>query len=698
MLYPSIPAIVLSLSIAESGPLSDPHLWLEQIDDAAALDWVRSQNDASAARLKQFADFDQLYQQALAALNAPSRIPSITRHGDMLYNLWQDADHPRGVYRRTTPASFATDAPEWQVVLDLDALSASTEQGYSFAGMTCLPPAHKKCLVHLSPGGSDAVEVREFDADKLSFIQDGFNLPAAKQQVTWIDDNAIYVASDFGIGAVTESGYPRIIKQWQRDTPIDQAGVVYEGDSSSVSVGISRFRDAAGDLDLLTEAESFWESVRYQLVAGQIHPLDLPRTATVHGVWNRRLLVSLKSPWQRNANHYPSGAVLLADPLALRSEQGQIDLLLDPGREFVVSQIATTDAAILVAGLDNVVGRLYRFTHEDGNWTRNTIDFPDNGIVELSAVNDKNGDFYAQFESFLDAPALYHVAGPGWQPVRVKQQKPAFDNSQLVSEQLWTTSADGTRVPYFVVRNKNMKYDGSNPTHIFSYGGFRVSLTPSYSGSYEAMQGAYGKLWLERGGVFVLANIRGGGEFGPQWHSAALLENRNKAFEDFEAVAEDLIARKITSPSHLGIEGRSNGGLLVAATMVRRPDLYGAVICGVPLTDMRRYNKLLAGASWMAEYGDPDDPEQWAFISTYSPYQNFDSEVTYPPILFYTSTRDDRVHPGHARKMAAKMLEHDNIVNYYENLEGGHGGSSTNEQTAWRLALTYAHLWQHLSK
>lgn len=698
MLPTLLAALLLSLSVDDNAPPPDPHLWLEGIDDAAALDWVRAQNDASADRLKKYADFDELYQQALTALNAPSRIPSIALHGDMLYNLWQDADHPRGVYRRTTPASFATEAPEWEVVLDIDALSASTEQGYTFGGMNCLPPEHKKCLVYLSPGGGDAVEIREFDAEEKVFVESGFQLPAAKQQVTWIDENALYVASDFGIGAVTDSGYPRIIKQWQRGVPIDQAGIVYAGKTSSVSVGIGRYRDKDGAIDVLTEAESFWESVRYQLVDGEIHALDLPRTATIHGVWNRRLLVSLKSPWQHRSERYPTGAVLLADPIALRSDEGNIDLLLDPGRAFVVSQIATTNAAILIAGLENVVGRLYRFTQQDGSWVRQTVAFPDNGIVELSAVNDENGDFYAQFESFLDAPALYHVAGPQWQPTRVKQQKPAFDSSQLVSEQLWTTSADGTRVPYFIVRNRNMKYDGSNPTHIFSYGGFRVSLTPSYSGSYEAMQGAYGKLWLERGGVFVLANIRGGGEFGPDWHSAALLENRHKAFEDFEAVAEDLIARKITSPAHLGIEGRSNGGLLVAATMVRRPDLYGAVICGVPLTDMQRYNKLLAGASWMAEYGDPDDPEQWAFIKTYSPYQTLDADVSYPPILFYTSTRDDRVHPGHARKMAAKMLQHGSVVNYYENLEGGHGGSSTNEQTAWRLALTYAHLWQHLSE
>lgn len=319
--------------------------------------------------------------------------------------------------------------------------------------------------------------------------------------------------------------------------------------------------------------------------------------------------------------------------------------------------------------------------------------------ISVSGVDDASGDFFVRYESFTTPPTLYFVSSRDLKPKIAKAQAATFDGSQFEVSQLWTVSEDSTRVPYFVVMKKGTPMNGKNPTHIFSYGGFRNSLTPSYSGSYEELSGSYGKLWLERGGVFVLANIRGGGEFGPAWHQAALRENRTKAYEDFEAIARDLVARKITSPEHLGIEGRSNGGLLVTALMVRHPELYGAIICGSPLVDMYRYQKLLAGASWMAEYGDPDKPEDWAFMKTYSPYQNVRAGQKYPPIFFYASTRDDRVHPGHARKMVARMIElgyTDTLYN--ENTEGGHHASSTNEQLAYRLALAYTHLWEHIGK
>jgi prolyl oligopeptidase len=345
-----------------------------------------------------------------------------------------------------------------------------------------------------------------------------------------------------------------------------------------------------------------------------------------------------------------------------------------------------------------VRGRLYRYEPaENGGWQRRAIPFPDHGSLGVMTVDDEKGDLFVRFETFTTPPALYHVPAADPKPALLMSQEPTFDGGRFEVSQHWATSADGTRVPYFMVARKGLELDGTNPTHIFSYGGFRVPLTPSYSGSYEPLHGAYGKLWLERGGVFVLANIRGGGEFGPAWHSAALLENRVRSFEDFEAIAEDLIARRVTSPQHLGIEGRSNGGLLVAATMLRRPDLYGAVICGVPLADMKRYHRLLAGASWMAEFGNPDDPQHWAFIREYSPYHNLEAGKDYPAVFFFTSTLDDRVHPGHARKMGAKMEALGYEVWYYENIEGGHGGSVTNEQLAFRVAQAYAHLWNQLA-
>ena len=515
---------------------------------------------------------------------------------------------------------------------------------------------------------------------------------------SWIDADTIFVSTDFGEGSMTDSGYPRIVKRWKRGTPLAQAKRVYEGDVKSVSANAFRLHSAGSDIDMVRDGKTFWTSDRYQLIDGDLKHLELPLSATVNGAFQGRLIISLKEDWTRAGITYTLGAVLIADTTALqKGGKGRIDVLIEPDDTTMVQSVHTTDSTILVTVLENVRGKIYRYNPgPEGKFERSLIRFPDNGSLEITSTDDTSGNFFARYESFTSPPALYYVAAADWQPQKVKSQAPSFDGSRYQTEQYFATSADGTKIPYFVVLSKDAKRDGSNPTHIFSYGGFRNSLTPSYSGSYEDLSGAYGKLWLDRGGVFVLANIRGGGEFGPQWHSAALKENRHLAFEDFEAVAEDLIKRKITSPKHLGIEGRSNGGLLVGATMTRRPDLYGAVICGVPLLDMQRYHTLLAGASWMAEYGDPDIPEEWAYIKEYSPYQNLTSDVEYPAVFFYTSTRDDRVHPGHARKMAARMKEMDQEIWYYENMEGGHGGSTTNDQLAYRLALAYTHLWNQL--
>jgi prolyl oligopeptidase len=676
----------------------DPYLWLENVDDAKALEWVRAQNAATAERLAANPLFDELYAQAKAILNASSRLPEVSQQGDWLYNFWRDDKHPRGVYRRTTLASFATDKPDWDTVIDIDALSAEERQQWVFKGMECLRKQPEHCLVSLSPGGGDAVVTREFNSVDKTFVKDGFFLPLAKGGANWIDADTVFVATDFGAGSMTDSGYPRIVKRWQRGTPLEAAEVVYEGDTKSVGAFAFRLHSAGGDIDLVRDAKTFWTTDRFQLTPDGLKHLDLPVTATVNGAFQGRLIVSLKEDWQRAGVTYPQGAVLIADPAALYAGgKGQIEVLIEPDSSTIVQSVDTTDSTILVTVLDNVRGKIYRYNPgPEGQWERSLIAFPDNGALEITSTDDASGNFFARYESFTTPPALYYVAAADWQPQKVKQQPPSFDGSRYQTEQYFATSADGTRVPYFVVIARDAKRDGKNPTHIFSYGGFRNSLTPSYSGSYEDLSGVYGKLWLDRGGVFVLANIRGGGEFGPQWHAAALKENRHRAFEDFEAVAEDLIKRKITSPGHIGIEGRSNGGLLVGATMIRRPDLYGAVICGVPLLDMQRYHKLLAGASWMAEYGDPDVPGEWAYISEYSPYQNLKPGVDYPAVFFYTSTRDDRVHPGHARKMAAKMEDMGYEVWYYENIEGGHGGSTTNDQLAYRLALAYTHLWTQL--
>ena len=683
---------------SSSWAADDPYLWLEGIDDEKALDWVRAENESTFERLKTNPLFEELYAQARETLNATSRIPGVYQEEDWLYNFWKDEKNPRGIFRRTTLAEFAKETPEWETVINIDELSKKENQQWVFKGMDCLPKHPEHCMLHLSPGGGDASVIREFNSVNKSFVEDGFYLPKSKGNATWIDADTVFVSTDFGEGSMTESGYPRIVKRWKRGTPLDAAELVHEGKVSSVWSYANRMRSSGDDIDILRESLSFWTSERYQLIDGGKQKLDLPVSAVINGAFQGRLIISLKEDWVRGDTTYPQGALLVADPSALREgRKGVIDILIEPDTTTVVESVATTDSTILVTVLENVRSKIYRYNPgPEGRWEHTLVSFPDDGSLSITSTDDETGNFFAHYESFTSPPALYYVASEDWQPQKLKIQLPSFDGSRYTTEQYFATSADGTKVPYFVVLSKDTKRDGNNPTHIFSYGGFRKALTPSYSGSYENLYGAYGKLWLDRGGVFVLANIRGGGEFGPAWHTAALKENRHLAFEDFEAVAVDLVLRKITKPGHLGIEGRSNGGLLVGAAMIRHPALYGAVICGVPLLDMQRYHLLLAGASWMAEYGDPDVPEEWAYIKEYSPYHNLKKNVDYPAVFFYTSTRDDRVHPGHARKFAARMKEFGQEVWYYENMEGGHGGSVTNDQLALRLALAYTHLWTQL--
>lgn len=674
----------------------DPYRWLEEIDGEKALEWVKAQNSRTAKILEEDPRFDMLYSQALSALNSESRIPSVTIRGKWLYNFWKDEHHPRGIYRRTTLGELSKESPKWETVLDIDALSKIEDEKWVFKGMNCLEPDYVRCLVSLSPGGGDAVEVRELNLESLEFLDDGFFLPLAKSNIGWRDENSVYVGTDFGPDSMTTSGYPRIAKLWMRGEPLAEAETIYEGDRQVVSASAYRIRMDEGDVDLVSEGTSFWTGKDFHLVDGDLHLLSIPGTAVIEGGYKGRLVISLKEDWTIGDRTIPQGSVVLADPTDLHDAADVVEVLVMPSEREVVEDVEPSKHGILVTMLDNVRGRLYRYEETDSGWKKKTIAFPDNGALAATTVDDETGNFFVRYESFTTPPSLYHVLSSSLKPRLVRKQEPTFDGSRFKVEQYWATSQDGTKVPYFVVMPKGLKLDGTNPTHIFSYGGFRNALTPSYSGSYEQLYGAYGKMWLERGGVFVLANIRGGGEFGPAWHAAALKENRSKSFEDFEAVARDLVQRKITTHDRIGIEGRSNGGLLVTATMAREPELYGAAIVGVPLADMRRYHEMLAGASWMAEFGDPDVPEEWEYIRQYSPYHNLKEGVEYPPAFFFTSTRDDRVHPGHARKMVAKLLDLGQEVYYWENLEGGHGGSTTNEQLAYRIALAYTHLWREL--
>jgi prolyl oligopeptidase len=534
--------------------------------------------------------------------------------------------------------------------------------------------------------------VREFDVPTQTFVTDGFTLPEAKSHVAWRGPDSLFVATDFGPESMTTSGYPRVVKQWARGTPLAAATVVFVGQTEDVSVGASHDPTLGFERDFVRRSVTFWTNELYLRRDDRLIKIDKPDDATafVHREW---LLIELRSDWAVDGRTYPAGA-LLATPLeAFLAGQQQFSLLFEPTERKSLAGVSPTRHHFLMNELDNVRNRIYVLTHDDGQWRREPLPgTPAYSSVSVTAIDPGETDeYFLTVSDYLTPMTLqYGVIGQG--PAAPLKSNPSFFNGEgLAVRQHETVSQDGTQIPYFEVARSALTLDGSNPTLLYGYGGFEVSMVPGY----QALLGAG---WLERGGVYVVANIRGGGEFGPRWHQAALKANRHRAYEDFIAVAEDLVRRHVTSPCHLGAIGGSNGGLLVGNMLTRRPDLFGAIVCQVPLLDMQRYHKLLAGASWMAEYGNPDDPQEWTFIQTFSPYHNVQPNVTYPPTLLMTSTRDDRVHPGHARKMVARMQAQGHRVSYYENLEGGHGGAADNPQTAYMWSLTYTYLWDELAR
>lgn len=665
--------------------LADDFIWLEEVEGEAALAWVDEQNTRSLPQIQAHPAYQQLYENSLEILNSDARIPDVSRRGGYLYNLWRDTNNVRGLYRRATLEEYRKDNPVWETVLDLDKLAADENANWTWGGINCLYPDYDRCLLSLSIAGSDAAVVREFSIADKAFVEDGFELPEAKSRVNWLDENTVIVGTDTGAGSMTDSGYPAQLRLWQRGQTIEQSAPLYAAPTDSVSVYSYTLRDGENEYPIIQEGLTFYTSDRYVLDAGELTLLPIPNDAVVAGLFRNDLYIDLKSDWQG----FRQGTIVYAPMNDVLAGNAQFKLFVQPDERSAIVDMRVTADAILVNWLDNVRGRLDRYTPEaNDQWQRETVAFDPNGSISIQNASHLNDDFFVSYNSFLEPTSLYHV-GNDLAPVVIKQLPAMFDAGPYETRQHMATSADGTQIPYFVVMARNAAHDGTNPTQLFAYGGFEISRLPSYSASI-------GRNWLQQGGVYVLANIRGGGEFGPRWHQAALLKNRHKAYEDFEAVAEDLIARNITSPEHLGIRGGSNGGLLVGAAVTRRPDLFNAVVSQVPLLDMQRYNKLLAGASWMGEYGNPDEEDMWAYIRTYSPYHNVHEGVDYPKIFFTTSTRDDRVHPAHARKMVAKMTELGHDVLYYENTEGGHSGAANNEQRAQLEALIYAYLLQQL--
>ena len=669
---------------------ADPYQWLEQVTDEKALDWVKQRNAITRAELEKQPDFFTLRTKLQAALDSKDKIPGINKMGEFYYNFWQDGDHQRGVWRRTTLEQYRTDNPVWETVLDLDSLAKSEKENWVFKGSVCREPEFDRCLINLSRGGADAVVVREFDLASKQFVKNGFTLPEAKSSVNWRDKNSLFVATDFGKGSLTESGYPRIVKVWQRGKPLAKATVLLTGEKTDISVSAYTSNHLGVRHELAERGVDFFHSEQYVIEHGKLVKLDVPGKAGV-GFYGTQMLVTLREDWATKDGKYPSGSLIAIDFDAFKKGDRHFTTLFQPTERTSLAESVATKNFLLVQALDNVKSSLTEWKFADGKWTARLVNLPTIGSVGIAAVDDEHSDGY--FLSYSDylTPSTYMLAQAGNDQREVLKKAPSFfDASPYQVEQKQAASKDGVLIPYFIIHRKDMVLDGSNPTFLYGYGGFQISLTPAYSAGI-------GLGWLDKGGVYVVANIRGGGEFGPAWHEAALKEHRQVAYDDFAAVAQDLINIKVTSAKHLGMQGGSNGGLLAGVMLTQHPELFNAVISQVPLLDMQRFNKLLAGASWVGEYGNPDVPEEWAYIRKFSPYHNVHKEVAYPNVLFITSTRDDRVHPGHARKMAAKMLDqgHTN-VRYYENTEGGHGGAANNAQRADMNALQYTFMWEML--
>jgi len=576
------------------------------------------------------------------------------------------------------------------VILDVDALAEAEDENWVWAGSNCRYPDYDRCLVGLSIGGADAAVRREFDLETREFVEDGFFVPESKSSIGWRDRDSVFYGPAFAPEDMTDSGYPRTVRLWQRGQAREDSELIFEGEKTDVASSGVRFWDGDDYYDLIIRVPDFFSRHYFRYVDGEVRRINVPDDADLAGMLDGQLLVELKSDWEVDGKTYPQGALVAGPMASFETGEPELAVVFQPGARSSISGVTTTENTIVVNVLDNVVSRLLRFTHGEQGWTSTPLDVPELGSISVVTADDKSDRLFYNYTGFLTPSTLFEADAMENRHNEVRSEPAWFDSAGMEVAQYQATSADGERIPYFVVTPKGYEADGENPTLIGAYGGFEVSRTPFYSG-------VTGSAWLERGGVYVLANIRGGGEFGPKWHQAALKENRQRAFDDLIAVSEDLIARNITSSEHLGIQGGSNGGLLVGAVMVQRPELFDAVVCQVPLLDMKRYHKLLAGASWMAEYGDPDDPGQWSYIGEYSPYQNVSAEAEYPRAFFTTSTRDDRVHPGHARKMVAKMLDQGHDVLYYENIEGGHGGAANLKQRAYLSALIFAYLHARLA-
>jgi prolyl oligopeptidase len=670
--------------------VADPYLWLEDIHGAKSMEWVRAQNAKSTAALQADPDYQRDYEAILKVMDAADRIPYGDLDHQYVFNFWQDAQHPKGIWRRTTITDYRNAAPAWEVLLDLDKLAADEHENWVWKGADC-SPSLKRCLLHLSRGGGDAMVVREFDPAAKAFVPDGFQLTEAKSSITWLDEDSVLFGTDFGPGSMTTSGYPRIVKLWKRGEPVAKARTIYQGEVSDVGAACVVFHGPSGTIALVQRDVSFF-TAEYRLLTpqGALQQLPLPLGADLKGAQGGHLVFTLRDDWTPPGGAPIIKGSLVAYRIAAREKTisgNPVSVLFVPDAHSAIDEVVAGRDAVYASVYHDVTGSIHAFRAQASSWSDQVLPLPPAGSTHVVSANAWGPEAYFRFESYTTPTTLYADSGDN-RPVSIKSLPARFDASNLLTEQFFATSRDGTRIPYFVTRPKQLS--GPAPTVLYGYGGFEISETPSYSPNF-------GMLWLSRGGVFAVANIRGGGEYGPAWHQAALLANRQKAYDDFQAVAQDIVRRGITTAKQLGIMGGSNGGLLVSANMVERPELFGAVVCQVPLIDMIRYTQIGAGASWEAEYGDPSRAADRAWILKYSPYQNVSEDKKYPPVFFVTATSDDRVTPVHARKMAARMEAQGHEVLFYENTDGGHAAAANHKQAAEMWALSFVYLKQKLA-
>ena len=671
--------LMASMARAEGDPNAgddDPFLWLSDIHGAKAVQWAKEQTDKSDSLLKAEPFYKLSYDAILKSLDVKDRIPTVKLdHGDA-YNFWQDKEHVRGVWRRTAIADYETKTPHWQTLLDVDALDKAEGTPFVWQGADCGPGDH--CLVHLSPDGGDATTIREFDLKTKKFVEGGFTLPRAKLTIAWLDADTVIVGTDFGPGTLTKSSYPRILKIWTRGQPLEQAKTIFEIKPEDINVRPHIFRGPHGSVGVIQRGLTFFTN-EYSLLKpdGTTVTMAVPTGARLHGETGGQLIFSLRQAW----NEFPQGSLIAFDP-----QQSRAELLYAPDKTSTLHDVEAGRDGVYAAIFENVVGTVHYFQRgSDGKWADHKLTVPPGGSTSIVAANDWGPEAHFTYESYLKPPTLYTVSGAS-EPKAIKAQSPVFDAKNIAADQFWATSADGTKVPYYLIHKKGQK--GPAPTILYSYGGFENSLFPIYWNDGHRPLAAW--TWVDKGGAMAIANIRGGGEFGPAWHEAALKENRQRAFDDFAAVAKDMQTRGATTPKQTGIVAASNGGVLTTVTMTQHPELIGATVSQRPLVDMIRYTRFGAGASWVAEYGDPAIPAERDFIAKYSAYQLVKPDVSYPPILFITETSDDRVTPIWARMMAAKMEEQKHTVLFNESTAGGHGPGATNAAQAEMWGLTYA--------